>query len=299
MSPSRRPLACACACALLSACASVALPVASVRLPPRDPVVLRPVASFDSPAIDESSGLVASRRFPGLYWTHNDSGGAPVIFAVDREGKLVGKPVRVLGAKNVDWEDIAADGDGNLWIADIGNNLNFRTDLCLYVLPEPDPRVVEEARVSRRIDIRYPDQHLFPPPNWEYDAEALFVAHGKPYILTKHRGSSTTKLYRLDSESGGRSSPLTLVGAFDVGGMVTGADASPDGRRLVVLAYTAIWRFEVASGDDWFAGKVRWLPISADQCEGVCFDADGSVVLCNEERRIFRVAIEDLITVGD
>jgi hypothetical protein len=284
-------------CALFTACSSVGQPVGSVTLPARGPVSLRPSATFDAAAIDESSGIVASRRHGGLYWTHNDSGGAPVIYAVDREGKLVGEPVRVLGASNVDWEDIAADGDGNLWIADIGNNLNARTDLCLYVLPEPDPRVVKEARVSRRIDVRYPDQRLFPPPVAEFDAEALFVANGRPYILSKHRGSGTTKLYRLDRQSDGLSAPMTLLGTFDIEGMVTAADVSPDGRSLLVLTYTGIWLFEAASGDEYLGGSVRWLPIRAGQCEGICFDLDGSIVVTNEQRSIFGLSVEDLAVV--
>jgi hypothetical protein len=210
-------------CAFFTACSSIPQPVQSVQLPDRGQVSLEPAASFDSPAINESSGLAASRRFPGLYWTHNDSGDTAVIFAVDGQGRLVGKPVRLLGATNVDWEDIAADGAGNLWIGDFGNNLNSRTDLCLYVLPEPDPKVEEKVRVTKRIAIRFPDQSLFPPPRWEYDAEALFIAFGKPYVLTKHRGSSTTKLYRLDQGDDGFSAPLTLLGTFDIGGMVTAA----------------------------------------------------------------------------
>ena len=286
-------------CVFFTACNSTPQPTQSVLLPARGQLLLEPAASFDSPAINESSGLAASRRFPGLYWTHNDSGDTAVIFAVDREGRLVGKPVRLLGATNVDWEDIAADGAGNLWIGDFGNNLNSRTDLCLYVLPEPDPRVEEKVRVTKRIAIRFPDQSLFPPPRWEYDAEALFVAFGKPYVLTKHRGSSTTRLYRLDQGDDGFSAPLTLVGTFDVGGMVTAADASPDGRRILVLTYNALWLFEARSGDDYFGGRIRWLPIWAGQCEGVCFDADGSILMDNEQGQLFRLSPEELVVVRE
>lgn len=261
--------------------------------------MLQAAASLKSSEINESSGLVASRRFPGLYWTHNDSGDTADIFAVDGQGKLVGKPVRLLGATNVDWEDIAADEAGNLWIGDFGNNLNARTDLCLYVLPEPDPTVEDRARVTRRIAIRFPDQTLFPPRRWEYDAEALFVAFGKPYVLTKHRGSSTTKLYRLDEEDDGFSAPLTLVGTFDIGGMVTAADASPDGGRIAVLTYSALWLFDARAGDDYFGGRIRWLPIWAGQCEGICLDADGSIVIGNEQGQLFRLQPEDLVVVRD
>jgi hypothetical protein len=287
------------ACAILTACASAPEPAGSALLPDRDPVRLHPVAFFEAPAIDESSGIAASRQEPGMYWTHNDSGGAPVLYALDGTGRLVGAPVRLLGATNVDWEDIAADDAGNLWVADIGNNLNSRTDLCLYVVPEPDPRTQDRVRVARAIAIRYPDQFLFPPPELDFDAEALFVAHGKPYVLTKHRGNSTTRLYRLDSPSDGLSAPLTLLASFDIGGMVTAADASPDGRRIVVLTYTAVWIFEAREGDDYFGGAIRWLPIRALQCEGVCFDADGSLVITNEQGQIFRLASDDLVTVRD
>jgi len=294
-----------CLCAFLAACTTSPAPVGSVSLPDIDPVPLVPSATIGDPTIDESSGIVASRLRPGLYWTHNDSGGKPEIFAIDAAGMLVGKPVRILGATNVDWEDIASDEAGNLWIADIGNNLNARTDLCLYVVPEPDPLLQQSARVARKLSFSYPDQTLFPPPRLEFDAEALFIAFGRPYILTKHRGSTSTKLYRMDRgmEDGRYAPPLTLLGVFDVRGMVTGADASPDGRRIVVLTYTAVWLFEARGNrgvdEDWFGGAIRWLPIRARQCEGICFDRDGSLLITNEQKDVFRLRVEELISVRE
>jgi hypothetical protein len=287
------------ACLSLSACVSSPQPILSVPLPSLEPLTLKAEATLESRAIDESSGIVASRRFAGLYWTHNDSGGKPEVYAFDRSGRSIGSPVRVIGATNVDWEDIAADDAGNLWIADTGNNLNARTDLCLYVLPEPDPRATNSVRASRKINIRYPDQILFPPPRLEYDCEALFIAWGKPYLLTKHRGSSTTKLYRLDARDDGLSAPLTLLATLDIGGMVTAADASADGRRLLVLTYTAVWLFEAKQGDAYFEGSIRWLPIRAGQCEAICFDRDDSIVITNEQARIYRLRVDDLIVVRE
>ena len=57
--------------------------------------------------VRESSGLAQSARDPGLFWTHNDAGGDPTIYAVDEEGALRGL-VRVTNAELRDWEDIAA-----------------------------------------------------------------------------------------------------------------------------------------------------------------------------------------------
>src|SRR5688500_11122535 len=52
------------------------------------PGVLR-VGEISHPRITESSGLAASRQFPGVFWTHNDGGGGKkqVLYAISREGK--------------------------------------------------------------------------------------------------------------------------------------------------------------------------------------------------------------------
>jgi hypothetical protein len=42
------------------------------------------------PEIPEASGLAVSRRDPGLLWSHNDSGNAAVLFALDTAGTLRG-----------------------------------------------------------------------------------------------------------------------------------------------------------------------------------------------------------------
>ncbi len=51
------------------------------------------------------------------------------------------------------------------------------------------------------------------------------------YILTKHRGNKKTKLYVLDTIDYSSFNELRLIGTFNVGGAVTGANLSGDGRR--------------------------------------------------------------------
>src|SRR5262245_44719285 len=74
------------------------------------------------PDVVESSGLAISRRTPGVLWTHNDSGSDAVLFAIDKDGRLLGR-VRV-PVRTRDWEDVSAarcpSGDC-LYIADIGD----------------------------------------------------------------------------------------------------------------------------------------------------------------------------------
>src|SRR5205085_3619918 len=56
--------------------------------------------------LTEISGVAASRRYPGVYWTHNDSGGKPEVFAFTLDGTDLGS-YALTGASAVDWEDIA------------------------------------------------------------------------------------------------------------------------------------------------------------------------------------------------
>src|SRR5215203_2849304 len=80
--------------------------------------VLR-VGTLADDDLDEASGVVASTRYPGIFWTHND-GEDGVLFATKRDGAAVAK--FKLEPKVQDWEDIAIDEKGKLFVADTGNN---------------------------------------------------------------------------------------------------------------------------------------------------------------------------------
>jgi len=75
-------------------------------------------------------------------------------------------------------------------------------------------------------------------------------------------------------------------------GMATGADVSPDGKRLALLSYDAAFVFELAAGQHPFAGKVHRIafdPATVDQVEAVTWDGEQLVVV-NEARAVFRIA---------
>ena len=57
------------------------------------------VARLENCYIRESSGVCASRRNPGIFWTHNDSGDTARAFLIDRNGatRMV---INLRGAQN-------------------------------------------------------------------------------------------------------------------------------------------------------------------------------------------------------
>ncbi len=78
---------------------------------------LIPYALIDSDEIVESSGIIRSKKYPGVFWTHNDSGDSARIFAISEDGKIIKpkwfkgeyKGIEVVNATHIDWEDIATD----------------------------------------------------------------------------------------------------------------------------------------------------------------------------------------------
>ena len=274
---------------LLSTPVSAQFPFSALRF-------LKPDGQISPTLLTECSGLVHSLRYNGVFWAHGDGGSGASIVPVTASGKLARGwtgAVRVEGCKNNDWEDIALDDKGNLIIADLGNNNGRRKQLMLHFVSEPKPGAVS-VRPTRTLRVHYEDQKGDSP---DYDCEAVFSAAGRIYFLTKHRSDKRTRLYRLAGESTTRSNPLRLVGSFDVGGMVTAADASPDGKLVAVLTYTTLWVFSYdrASGSIFTKSEsVRRTPIFAWQAEAVAWEGNDALVIANENGQLFRVALSSL-----
>ncbi|GHC11396.1 hypothetical protein GCM10007047_30920 [Cerasicoccus arenae] len=271
-------------------------------VPRRGPVPLKVAGKLPS-VINESSGLAQASE-SGVFWTQNDSGDRARVFAIDAYGKLVGQAgksgVVITNARNVDWEDLAEDFRGNLLIGAFGNNNNHRRDLSIYQVPMPDPATATTADATARWIFHFPDQKEFPPEEKNYDCEAMFVAQGKIYLLTKHRDDTMTTLYRLDSRDETESNALTLLAQGNLRGMVTGAASWNDGQRVAVLSYSGVWVFTPPTSDGAriFEGAVSWMPIRAGQAEAVAFlDAD-TLIITNEQREVFHVQISEMSTVS-
>ncbi len=247
--------------------------------------------------VRESSGLARSGKVAGRFWTHNDSGSAAELFAIGADGAGLSGPVRVEGAKNVDWEDVAADGEGRLWIADLGNNLNRRKDLRIYVVREPGEEIPATLPLLRTLRVRFPEQTEFPPEALNFDCEALFVYGGRPYVLSKRRGDTGTRLYRLDDNRTEEEQVLTVVGEASGTGQVTAAALHPDGRRLAVLTYAGVWLFEREGEGDNFLARVlgrrevpRW---GLGQSEGIAWIDGETLLVSNEQRDLFRIPLAE------
>ena len=96
--------------------------------------------------IVEASGLVASHRYPGVYYSIQDSGTPAKVYSVLYNGEAIGK-IDLEGIDQHDWEDITMmeyNGIDYIYVGDIGNNydghcrgINYE-DMAIYRFPEPE-----------------------------------------------------------------------------------------------------------------------------------------------------------------
>lgn len=274
----------------------------------------RPVeaAMLAEPQNREASGLAASRRTPGLLWVHDDSGGEPVLYGIAADtGDLRGK-IRVRGAANVDWEDLAAfERDGEAWLAigDIGDNYARRPSIQIHFLREPDAALLSPA-TETALAPAYTLRVVFEDLARDCEALAVDAREGAVYLLSKRE--PVPRLYRV---------PLApskeLVVARRVGtvphlpqpdffqrllktptgryrGGPTAMDFAPDGSAAVVLTYGDTLLFPRAAGETWADAlaktPVLLAPHALPQAEAACFGADGRAlyVASEESLRLLR-----------
>ncbi len=255
---------------------------------------LDPFAQISSYDVTECSGIIKSRQAANLYWVHNDSAGGTRVFGIRRDGTLVATIETEFS--NTDWEDIATDDSGNLYLGDFGNFSNTRRDLAIHVLKEPTGQDTAGPFDGTTYRFAYPDQNAFPPKRRIYDCEALFWAEGVLFLLTKSLGDTATRLYCFESLNANHVNKPALLGSFDIGPPVTAADASSDGRKLAILTTRSVWVFERPPGSrNYLDGPARTLRIQAGQCEAICWDDDNTLIIANESRELFQINLDQLL----
>ena len=221
----------------------------------------------------ENSAATLSHTQPGVFFTINDSGNDPLLFALDTTGADRGV-WRVMGTTNVDWEaasvgpcslgnaDSSAAPAECVYIGDVGDNDAKRKTRVLYQVVEPTAQTAgfNGSVEARRLRFRYSDG--------SHDVEAMYVApNGDTYLLTKRRLVDANRVarpslvFQLPKRDWGTDTTvvaqlvdsLPIVPGSAPMRQVTDAALSPDGRHLAVRTYGQIYVFATDS----MTGRVR------------------------------------------
>ena len=246
--------------------------------------------------VSETSGIELTGK--NEIWTLNDSGGEAELYLCDTLGNLR-RTVKINGAENHDWEDLAQDDAGNFYIGDMGNNNNDRDNLRIYKIPNPGATDAESVD-AEKIKFTYDDQTEFPPGDDQlnYDCEAVIWFNRHLYLFTKSRTLPIkTNVYRLPDQAG--EYVARKIGSFASGGTstvetdlysywITSADISPDGSRLALLSHDRVWVFDNFTGDDFFGGNYKVFNLEfSTQKESICFIDNRSLYISDEYWSVF------------
>ena len=239
--------------------------------------------------VRESSGLACSRNAPGVFWTHNDSGDAPRIYAFNTEGKDLGV-CEVTGIRARDWEDMASfqvQGKPFLLLGDVGDNKK-RSDVHeLYLVTEPPVGPVRglaiwKVPVLRAIRYQYEDGR--------HNCESIGVDPvSKTILIVTKDGGNKCNTYAIPFPRKPSPDPVVAkkIATLNIP-TATSMDVSANGRRAVVLTYGDAYEYRRADDEDWaaaFARQPRQLRMPRrTQGETICYGPDGKTLYLTSEK---------------
>ena len=243
--------------------------------------------------LSEISGIAPGRRDAGVFWLHNDSGNEPRVYAVDSTGTLLGYFV-LDGASNIDWEDMASvviDSVPMLLIADIGDNAETRATVEIVVVEEPLLRDIS----ADRHPVLKGTAYRFKYPDAPHNAEAMFFDPGPRdlYIITKS-GDSTGLVFRAgwpfstDSvRTLQKAAEIAIPQTIPLARLVTGADMTATGDRIVVSTYVGSYEFKGRKGmtvAEMFSTTPTPVTMPAlRQLEAICYGRYGNALWVTSE----------------
>lgn len=140
---------------------------------------------LESELLTEASGLAASGLQKDTFFSINDSGNEPALFAIGADGKDLGNWPLVYPSHH-DFEDIASfemDGEHFLLVADTGDNFYWRPQVTLFVIREPNLTEIDRLPLESQwsFQVQYPDGPR------DVEAVAVDVASSSVLLISKRR----------------------------------------------------------------------------------------------------------------
>ncbi|KAL4233449.1 hypothetical protein ACF0H5_008130 [Mactra antiquata] len=239
------------------------------------------VGTVTSKHITEASGLGASRKHPGMLYTHNDHGSGPEIHVILATSGHREATFTLTGVTSKDYEDMAVgrcaphdDVHSCIYLADVGDGGSSAAN-NIYRIREPD--VIED----QTIHISDMDKLEF---TWDQaDCETLMVGpDANLYIISKADNAQGT-IAQLPYTAWGTNTRIDVSSTAIINIQSTksdpvGGDISFDGTEILVKAKHAMyyWSTQDASVDyvDLLSNTpgVHVTYIDEPQGEAVCWD---------------------------
>ncbi len=242
--------------------------------------------------ITETSGVI---YFNNGFWTINDSGNEPALYAFDSSKGTNTHKTLISGTTNTDWEEITQD-DSSFYIGDFGNNTGDRKGLKIYIVKKKTLKLNQpiDTATAQIISFSYADQTSFTPANQnhDFDMEAMCVADDSIHLFSKDWVDKKTRHYVMPKTAGTYS--LVPRESLLVEGQITSACANDSGNIIILGGYNAsngacfMWMLWDFKGHLKFNGNKRRIEtgnaLTLGQYEATTFKRD--VLYITNEKRV-------------
>jgi len=236
------------------------------------------------PRIDESSGIAAGIRHPGVVYTVNDSGDSARVFAVGPDGKTRAV-LKLSGFVARDWEAVAVGRDErgrpSVYVGDIGDNLDGAwPNVAVFRFTEPAD-LTDRSVHATRFRLKY--------AAGARNAEGMMIdpRTNRLYVISKEfSGGVFEAPKKLRS---GHMNKLRRVG--EAPSVATDAAYAPDGSSFVIRTYFGAMFYDRIGHQV----STSFLP-SQKQGESITYTRDGRNVLIGSEGKkspVWQVPVPD------
>ncbi|MFT5217274.1 MAG: hypothetical protein ACI83H_002411 [Glaciecola sp.] len=239
--------------------------------------------------LSEASGIEKVNN-SAFIWMINDSGNKSILYGLDSLGTIK-KQVNIK-AKNHDWEDLASDKSGNLYIGDFGNNENKRKNLVILKVMNDSLKSLGGIDVEE-ISFFYPEQKQFPPVKnkMHFDCEAFFHYNDSLFLFTKSRTKNElgkTNLYKIPAIKGHHKAEFisSFTTCDDYGCWITSADINEEENKIAILTEHSVWIISDFKSSNFFSGIITKYPFNhSSQKESVLFKNDSTLYITDERSK--------------
>lgn len=243
----------------------------------------------------EVSGVASSRRHGDVAWAIRDSGNPATLYALSptsHPGRFRVSEFPVRGVRNRDWEDLVYGEDSHgpyLLIVDTGAK-------TIHRVPEPDPAVPGEVRVTESYRYRFPDRGSRScGPSDNVEAAFLYPAQGGQLHLVR-KEKRPARVYRFEALFAARTNVPVRIGTLP-DSCISVAALTPDSSQMVTASHATL---RVRQATDDLPSLLAARPlltarISPDNNEGGDFYPFGSdeILVGAENRSTWRFRHED------
>jgi len=229
--------------------------------------------------VSEVSGMICLES--GQIFVIGDSGNQPKVYELNPATGEVLHEIFISGAKNVDWEELQLDSEGNLYIGDIGNNLGQRQNLTIYKIEEFSASCsLDTISTFEQINFQYADQSSFKQnPLTPFDAEAFYVLDNNIFLISKNRGApGETKTYSFPNEPGKHwTEPTSEILNFPE--WITGCVVQ--NKTIYLCSDSDVFKHEMSSSHQ-IGESICSSQIPSEQAESVCLNPYGQLLVTDD-----------------